>query len=267
MERIPVATAGGVVSVLRRASAGSRPPVVFIHGINGAGVQWSGVLERPWDRTLIAVDLRGHGESAQAPEYGLATYGSDVMAVLDYFGLGEVHLVGASFGGGVAVTVAARRPEVVRSVTVIGGAISIADTVDVEVVVGELHRRGSQGFFELLASGSFAPGADESMVRALVEVAAGRDVATIELVLRDAFAADIAADAVAVQVPGLVLTGQHDQTCPTELGRQLAEELWAHHEVLAGRGHMVHMEDPALVARLVGEHIDAVEANQRRLGE
>lgn len=268
-DRATVPTTGGPVSVLRNGTASSHIPVVLIHGINGAASQWRGVMDELAARPVLAVDLRGHGESTMesgAFGYDADTYAADITAVLDHFGLSEVHLVGASFGGGIAVTVAARRPAKVRSVTIVGGALSVAGTADIDAIVGELRRLGPTPFFDMIAAGSFAPGTDTSLVRDSVALAARRDVDTIERILRAAFAADVSEAAAKVTSKALVLTGEHDQTCAPELGAALAHALRGHHEILPGRGHMAHLEAPALIARMIDRHIADVESSESAVG-
>jgi 3-oxoadipate enol-lactonase len=269
--RAAVAGPAGPISVLYAELESPGTPVVLIHGVNGAASQWSGVIDRLADRPMLAIDLRGHGESARPADrrpgdYGAAAYASDVAAVLDHFAVPRAHLVGASFGGGVAVTVAAQRPALPLSVTVIGGALSAAGQIDVDALIGELRHRGPAGFFELVASASFAPGTDEALLRNSARLAARTDAATVEAILRDAFTADVSEAAAAVRVPALVLTGVHDQTCPPELGEAFARALHGRHSILPGRGHMAQLEDPGLIARLLDRHLAEVEFPADQVG-
>ncbi len=90
-------------------------PVVLLH----AGVadrrmwdpQWPGLTAV---RDAARLDLRGFGESDRPPSGALDPVG-DVLATLDHLGIATCHLVGSSFGAGVAVEVALTRPEAVRS--------------------------------------------------------------------------------------------------------------------------------------------------------
>jgi len=266
IHRMTVSGVGGPISVLRRETSSRAIPVVLIHGVNGAASQWLDVMALLADRPVLAVDLRGHGESARASGYDADAYAADVTAVLDHVGFPEVHLVGTSFGGGVAVTVAAQRPAQAQSVAIIGGALTVAGTADIDLIVGELRRLGPTAFFELIAASSFAPGTDETLIRDSVALAARRDADTIEHILRDAFTADVSEAAARVTAKALVLTGGHDQTCPPELGAALAHALGARPEILPGRGHMAHVEDPALIAQRIDSHLADVETHESIAG-
>ena len=269
--RAVVPGASGPLSVAYTGMESRRTPVVLIHGINGAASQWSGVMDQLADRPVLAVDLRGHGESSaatapRAGDYGAGEYASDVVAVLDHIAVSRAHLVGASFGGSVAVTLAARRPTLARSITVVGGALSVAGLADVDGLIGELRRQGPAAFFSLVASASFAPGTEETLLRDSARLAARNDVETIEAILRDAFTEDVSAAAGEVGVAALVLTGEHDRTCPPVLGAALARALRGRHTILPGRGHMAHLEDPGLIARLVERHFTEVARHPSRVG-
>lgn len=88
------------------------PPLLFLH----AGVadrrmwdpQWT---DLPPELDLVRLDLRGFGESTAPPPDGSLSHVADVLTVLDELGLDRVHLVGSSFGAGVAVEVALTAPE------------------------------------------------------------------------------------------------------------------------------------------------------------
>jgi pimeloyl-ACP methyl ester carboxylesterase len=101
-------------------------PAVFIHGLGGSAQNWTdfaGVLR---NRLAIeAIDLPGHGRSGPAPgrDYSLQAHADIVIEYLERSGRGPVHLVGNSMGGAVSVLVAAQRPELVRTLTLISPAV------------------------------------------------------------------------------------------------------------------------------------------------
>jgi pimeloyl-ACP methyl ester carboxylesterase len=88
--------------------AGNGPPVLFVHGLTNDRRSWTPVtalLER--DFTCLRVDLRGHGESSLAAEYGMPSLVTDVRAVVEHAGLGEPVVIGHSLGAPVAACYAA----------------------------------------------------------------------------------------------------------------------------------------------------------------
>src|SRR5262245_24325067 len=104
---------------------GSGEPVVLLHGAfmtitsNWAG--WIGELSKT--RKVIAVEMQGHGRTADIPrERNIENNADDVAALLKYLKLSRADLIGYSMGGGVAMHVAVRHPNQVRRVVVISSA-------------------------------------------------------------------------------------------------------------------------------------------------
>lgn len=109
------------------AEHGEGPRVVLVHGsAQGSSVggekhfaNQAGLAAKGW--TVITPDRPGHGKSP-APDRGDHA-GLDGVWVSELLGEGGGHLVGHSFGGAVALAATARRPEIVRSLTLIEPAL------------------------------------------------------------------------------------------------------------------------------------------------
>ncbi|MEG3999666.1 MULTISPECIES: alpha/beta hydrolase [unclassified Microcoleus] len=88
-------------------------PVVFVHGMAVSASIWEAQLARvARTRRAIALDMRGHGDSAPPEDgnYAPASCAADVLAVLDGLGLDRVAIVGHSFGACIALATAAAAP-------------------------------------------------------------------------------------------------------------------------------------------------------------
>src|SRR5438309_3300704 len=86
---------------------GQGTPLVLVHGITESRRVWDpliATLARSHD--VVAVDLRGHGESAATPPFDLITLASDVRHVLEPAGMAQPLLVGHSLGGTVVTAYA-----------------------------------------------------------------------------------------------------------------------------------------------------------------
>jgi pimeloyl-ACP methyl ester carboxylesterase len=101
-------------------------PALFVHGLGGSSHNWTdfaGVLRNRY--AIEAIDLPGHGRSGPAPrhDYSLDKHAETVIGYLDAARRGPVHLVGNSMGGAISVLVADRRPDLVRTLTLISPAV------------------------------------------------------------------------------------------------------------------------------------------------
>ncbi len=99
-------------------TGGDKPALVLLHGFTDSGLCWTPIaqaLEAKYDVTMI--DTRGHGLS-DVPTTALTTelLVSDVLAVIQMLGLGQVALLGHSMGAHVAAQLAESHPEIVRAV-------------------------------------------------------------------------------------------------------------------------------------------------------
>ena len=101
-------------------------PALFVHGLGGSSQNWSALMPLLDDRLdCEAVDLPGFGDSAPPDDgdYSVTGHARAVIRLLDAEGRGPVHLFGNSLGGAVATRVAAVRPDLVRTLTLISPAL------------------------------------------------------------------------------------------------------------------------------------------------
>ena len=109
-------------------------PTVFIH----AGIADRRMWDSQWAQVgsaqaAVRLDLRGFGESTTEPD-GAWSHVTDVLDTLRHLGIDRCHLVGASFGAGVAVEVALTAPELVESLLLCppGGSLLAELTPDLK---------------------------------------------------------------------------------------------------------------------------------------
>ncbi|MEV0389887.1 alpha/beta hydrolase [Nonomuraea sp. NPDC050643] len=109
---------------VRSTPAGSAEPAVFVHGLAGSATNWTDLMNELKDLvTGHALDLPGAGFSP-APadgDYTVAGHARAVITLLEH--TGPAHLFGNSLGGAIAVRVAADRPDLVRSLTLVSPAL------------------------------------------------------------------------------------------------------------------------------------------------
>jgi pimeloyl-ACP methyl ester carboxylesterase len=95
--------------------AGQRP-LILLHGGLGSGEMFEPILPAlTADHRVIAVDLQGHGRTADIDRpLDTRLMADDIAALIEHLGLEKPDVMGYSLGGGVAFQTAVRHPEVVR---------------------------------------------------------------------------------------------------------------------------------------------------------
>ena len=94
-------------------------PLVLLHALGESRQDWPGVADRlAQDFQVIAVDLRGHGDSDWPGTYSCRLMADDIARLLDHLALEAVTLLGHSLGGVVAYLLAERRPDLVARLIV-----------------------------------------------------------------------------------------------------------------------------------------------------
>lgn len=93
-----------------------RPPVMLVHGMAGDHTTWHAFARamRRAGRTVLSVDLRGHGRSGRAETYRLDDFRDDLKFVLDDLEIDEVDVVAHSLGAQTALRLAMDVPDRVR---------------------------------------------------------------------------------------------------------------------------------------------------------
>jgi pimeloyl-ACP methyl ester carboxylesterase len=113
-------TSGPTIALKCHGSRSGRP-VVLLHGLSASRLTYQSVVEhlmrRHHGHRVIAVDLRGHGESDRATQntYDAASYAADIAAVIDALTDTPALVVGHSLGGVVAAELALANPNLVEA--------------------------------------------------------------------------------------------------------------------------------------------------------
>jgi pimeloyl-ACP methyl ester carboxylesterase len=103
---------------------GEGQPLVLVHGgVVGITMFGGNVDALAKGREVIAVELQGHGHTADIDRpLSFEAMADDIAGLVKYLGLQRVDVMGYSLGGGVALQVAIRHPEVVRKLVVVSAA-------------------------------------------------------------------------------------------------------------------------------------------------
>ena len=262
-------------------------PAVMVHGLGGSSHNWTALIGMLDDRLAVrAPDLPGFGFSPPPDDgdYSIGGHARAVVALIEADDRGAVHLFGNSLGGAVATTVAATRPDLVRTLTLVSPALPDLTPGRWRSQVGVLAMPG----LGPLAARQLAALSPTKRVEGLIDVcfadptavtaewraAAERDAAARQ---RLPYAPDamvqstrsIAREflrrgpeslweqATRVKARTLLIYGTEDRLVRPETARRARRAFPDNRVVvLPETGHVAQMERPVLVARLVREHLD-----------
>ncbi len=100
--------------------------VLAIHGLTGHGKRWETLFTRQLpDVAAVAPDLIGHGRSSWDAPWTIEANVAALAAMLDAEADGPVVVVGHSFGGGIALSLAAARPDLIAGLVLLDPAVSL----------------------------------------------------------------------------------------------------------------------------------------------
>ena len=243
--------------MLHVETAGSGEPLVLVHGGWSDLHNWDAVVDRLAQEFLVVpYDRRGHGLSPALPGTR-RDQEDDLAAIIAPYG--DAHVLGTSFGASIALGLAARRPELVRSV--------IAHEPPLAALVpglAEPVQAGIQGVLELVACGqheaaarqfveevALGPGAWERLPAPL-QATMTRSAVAFAAEQEDAAWASLDSPG-AIECP--VLLTQGDQSPPwfAPIVDALAQAIpGAERHTYPGAGHAPHISHPDdHVARVV----------------
>ncbi|MCG5214772.1 alpha/beta fold hydrolase [Streptosporangium sp. KLBMP 9127] len=214
--------------------------------------QWGPLTER---FRVIRPDFRGYGRTPYAADEPYSDPG-DVADLLAALGLRQVTLVGASYGGRVALELATSHPDLVSALVLLDAGGGLPPTPDLRAFGAEEDRLLSEGdvegAVELNVRTWLGPEADEQTRERLTQMQ--RHAFEVQLAADpepSQFAGEIDLDK--IEVPALVVSGAHDLPYFQQTADHLAERLSGATRVhLEWAGHLPGMERPAeITERLI----------------
>ncbi len=259
-------------SSLHVRARGTGDPVVALHGSASSGAQWRslvGYLEGRF--RVFTPDLPGYGGSWRTATTGLGGDARAVAGLLDRIGR-PVHLVGHSWGGAVALKLAAERPEAVRSLTVIepaafhllraGGpadrrlhaeVMSLGAALDPDA--GPARRIAAMRLVIDYWNGAGAWGRTSAGLRAFLLGCHDRIGAEFRAIEREAGGI---ADLERIPCPTLAVMGLESPVASLRVTEIVAGAVpRAVLRMVADAGHLLPLTDPHVVDPMIGAHIVA----------
>lgn len=244
--------------------SGSGHPLLLISGVGYGGWFWQRIVGLLDDRyQLIVPDPRGSGETDKpAGPYAVRTLAEDMAGMLDRLKIRGAFVVGHALGAYVAQELALSRPELVAKLVLAAGDFGGPNVIPIteEAYEAITEREGPpRELLERAIGVSVAPGFAETAPDVIQELV---DYRMSGAVPAEAYQAQVAAGIAMVapeasfesrldqlQMPTLILAGEHDQVVPPANAELLAAKIpGAQVKILPGTGHLFPIEDPEATA-------------------
>jgi pimeloyl-ACP methyl ester carboxylesterase len=230
----------------------SLPAVVFIHGAGFNHSTWA--LHTRWFAHhgfgVLAPDLPGHGRSAGPALGDIAAMADWTAALVSAAGATKAHLIGHSMGSLISLETAARHPDKVSALSLIGTAATMTVGPDL-LKAAEANEQDALDMvsiwglgFKAELGGSLAPGLWMHGGAQAVLKHCEPGVLFKDLSACNAYTNALTA-AASVKVPVTLILGERDMMTPAKAGKALAAAMpQAKTVVVPGAGHMIMAERP-----------------------
>ncbi|GAA3461609.1 alpha/beta fold hydrolase [Saccharothrix longispora] len=223
-------------------------PLVLLHAFPLDSRMWDGVRDQ---LKPVTIDQRGGDRSPD-----LVVIAEDVLAELDRLGVERAVVGGCSMGGYVAMALLRRAPERVAGL-VLADTRAGADTDEARAnrlaMAERVEAEGVGWVPDAVVPGLLGPHPDDAVVERVRELVLARDPAEVAWAQRAMAARPDSTGLLAeVDVPALVLVGEHDRLTPPATAREMAAVLRRVDCVeLPGAGHLTPLEAPEAFAAAV----------------
>lgn len=247
------------------------PTVVFGHGLLFSGWMFTAQIDAlREDYRCVAIDWRGQGSSPPAAGgYDMDTLSRDAIAVIEHLGVGPVHYVGLSMGGFVGQRIAARRPELLRSLFLLDTSPDREERSAAiqDIALSFIYRfSGPRPLRRSIEKIMFGPTfrtdprskpiTDEWVAMLSRSDRDGIRQAVLGVARRKGVADEIGS----IKAPTLVAVGEDDVPTPVKRSRRIVELIpGSRLEIIKHAGHSSTIEQPEAVASLLQAFLAEVD--------
>ena len=221
---------------------------MFVHGAGMDSLSWQ--YQTSFFDGAIAVDLPGHGGSAEPPIPSITGYAEWLGETIRRIGSEPVSLVGHSMGSLVVLETASRNADMVKDLVLVSTAAAMAINPTLMAAAADNDPEAAAMVLKWSLPRSGGYGRPKKWVKEISDTFVG--TAESGVMANDFSACDEYKDAIAaasqVRCPTLLLLGEHDVMTKAKNAQPLAAAIAdARIVVIEGVGHMSHLEKPAEV--------------------
>ncbi|GAB2509774.1 alpha/beta fold hydrolase [Nocardia heshunensis] len=247
-----IAVAGGTLPIHLYDGGSDAPLLVFLHYWGGSHRTFAPLIHHlEYPGRMVTYDHRGWGENRALPgPYDIGQLAADAQCLLTALAPERFVLIGHSMGGKVTQLLAARRPAGLEQVVLIAPAPPhpVVTPQDQRQLAGAYaNAEAVTGAIDHVLTHRALPDALREQV---IQDSLAGSTAAHEAWALDSIARDISATTARIEVPVLVLAGEHDRVDPPSV---LAEHLLPHLptatlRIIPDTGHLSPLENPVALA-------------------
>lgn len=236
----------------------ARPAVILLHGAGGNHLFWPPEIRRLTGQRIYALDLPSHGKSEGVGRQSISNYAEAVLDFMDALKLRKAIFVGHSMGGAIALWLGIHRPARTLGLSLIATAPRLR--VSPELLENTSNPTTCPLAVKTIVDWSFS----ESAEARLKELACKRLSESRSSVLHGDFIACASYDESnflgRIKAPTLIICGAQDKMTPVYLSQAMHERIKGSLlHVIDRAGHMVMLEQPLAVARLLDLFLNMID--------
>jgi len=238
-----------------------RLPLVLVHGAGGTHLHWPPQLRRLRDTDVYGLDLPGHGHSRGQGHDSIAAYRELLLAWAEALSLRRFVLVGHSMGGAIGQEFALHYADRLAGLVLVSSGARLRVHPSILQGVQEDFPATAKLICDWALSQSASDRSKRLYLRALLEV--NPTVLLGDFQACDAF--DVRERLGDISVPTLVIGGKEDRLTPPKYSGYLHEHIPDAQLLMVDKaGHMVMLEQPAVVTEAIADFLATLQASRIR---
>lgn len=246
--------------------------VVFAHGLLFSGAMFDpqvAALNRRY--RCVAYDHRGQGRSAVPKTgYDMDTLTNDAIGLIEALDIGPCHFIGQSMGGIVGLRLAIQRPDLLRSLTVIGASADAETTQSLSryrklnFIARWLGLKAAAGrVMPILFGQTFLN--DPARIKErnfwCRQIAAGDRIGTTRAVAGLVNRNSVSDQLKTIKIPTLIITGEEDAAVMPERTKRIHRHITGSKLVhIAHAGNSLPLETPDAVNTAINQFLETIDS-------
>ncbi len=241
-------------------------PIVFLHAVGIDLGMWGQQIEAMQKHhDVIAYDLPGHGLSEKlAGDLTFENFADVISKSIENLNCGPVNLAGISFGGMIAQKIAIRRPDLVKSLSLIGTACSFTEQVRTTLRerADYVKNNGMKAIAPLSLSRWFTPEfalRRPDIIDNIKKMLYQQDSDYHSKIWDTISTLEMDVGLRGIDMPALIIVGEDDKSTPLSSATALAQALKSTNiHLVTGSAHFTNLEAPETVNKLLLNFINSV---------